>query len=289
MKTIFLDFESYYDKEYSLKKMTPVEYILDPRFEAIGCAVKESLEGAAYWVEGPELPKLFASFDPGATLTVTHNALFDNCIMAWKYDFVPKLMACTLGMSRACLGHELRYHSLAKVGEHLGIGHKGDAVLKAIGMNLASLKAVPSFYDEYIRYALNDVNICAGIYDRLFVSRRFPMSELVVMDTVLRCAISPKFKIDPGELDAHYHTVVQRKNQLLATAMLCGADGRSDLMSNNKFAELLVTHGVIPPRKISKLTGQLQYAFAKTDPEMVELEEHENPAAQEHRRPDVAQ
>ena len=45
MKTIFLDFETYYDREYSLKKMTPVEYVLDHRFEAIGCAVKEGIDG----------------------------------------------------------------------------------------------------------------------------------------------------------------------------------------------------------------------------------------------------
>ena len=37
MMKVVWDFETYYDQEYSLKKMTPVEYILDPRFEVIGC------------------------------------------------------------------------------------------------------------------------------------------------------------------------------------------------------------------------------------------------------------
>jgi hypothetical protein len=36
---ITVDFETYYDKEYSLSKMTTEEYIRDDRFEVIGVAV----------------------------------------------------------------------------------------------------------------------------------------------------------------------------------------------------------------------------------------------------------
>ena len=39
-QTITLDFETYYDKEYTLKKMTAEQYVRDPRFEAHGCAVR---------------------------------------------------------------------------------------------------------------------------------------------------------------------------------------------------------------------------------------------------------
>jgi hypothetical protein len=41
MRTVFLDYETFYDKEFSLRKMTPVEYVLDHRFETVLCAVRE--------------------------------------------------------------------------------------------------------------------------------------------------------------------------------------------------------------------------------------------------------
>ena len=79
MKLIILDGESYYDDEYSLKRLDPASYILDPRFELIGIAVKEP-GSAGYWVEGPDAPAFFAGLDPDDTMTVSHNALFDNPI-----------------------------------------------------------------------------------------------------------------------------------------------------------------------------------------------------------------
>ena len=35
MDILCLDFETYYDREYSLKKLTMVEYIMDARFQPI--------------------------------------------------------------------------------------------------------------------------------------------------------------------------------------------------------------------------------------------------------------
>ena len=36
---IFLDFETFFTREYSLRKMPTIEYVRDPRFEILGCAI----------------------------------------------------------------------------------------------------------------------------------------------------------------------------------------------------------------------------------------------------------
>ena len=41
MKVFTLDFETYYDDKYSLKKITMEEYIRSPLFEIIGVGVAE--------------------------------------------------------------------------------------------------------------------------------------------------------------------------------------------------------------------------------------------------------
>jgi DNA polymerase len=275
MKTVFLDFETYYSNEYSLRRMTPVEYVLDPRFECIGCAVKEGADGETYWVDGQDLHLFFNDLNPKETILVTHNALFDMCIVAWRYNFVPKLMVDTLGIARATMGHQLKSLSLANVSQALGLGVKGGTVHKVVGMNAAAIKQA-GLYDEYIQYAMNDVELCAGIYEKLVTSRKFPMSELVVMDMVLRCAIEPQMRIDQNKLAEHLALVRAKKEALLQQVSL----DKEDLMSNEKFATALANLGVEPPRKVSLTTGKETWAFAKTDPQFIELEEHENPQVQ---------
>ena len=276
MKTIFIDYETYYDREYSLRKMTPVEYVLDHRFECIGCAVKEGLDGEPYWVDGADLPLFFADLNPDDTMLVSHNALFDACITAWRYNFHPRLTADTLGIARATIGHECKSLALASVALKLGIGAKGGTVHKVEGMGSAAITAA-GLYDEYVQYATNDVELCAEIYRKLVVEgRRFPARELVVMDMVIRCAIEPQMQLDQNVLALHHHTIKARKEELLQRVSV----DKSELMSNDKFAQALRNIGVEPPTKTSLLTGKETFAFSKTDPAFMDLLEHDEPQVQ---------
>lgn len=276
MRTFVVDYETYYDKEYSLRKMTVPEYILDPRYETIGVAVKDISTAAgsdAIWYEDPM--EFFKTIDPNDTCLVSHNALFDMAITSWVYEFVPRLMVDTLGLARATLAHKLKSLALASVGDHLGVGQKGNTVHKVIGMRIGDMKAA-GIYDEYARYSLNDAEICAAIYNKIVRVDRFSLSELIVMDSVIRCAVLPQFELDEDLLAQHLAQVRADKQVLLNRLGLT----REELLSNDKFAEALMRLDVDPPRKISLVTQKETWAFARTDPEFMELEDHPNPDVQ---------
>ena len=64
MRWVFLDTETYYNDEYSLRKISIPEYIHSPLFQLNGCAVMEGLHATPYWVEGPEFPHLLEELRP---------------------------------------------------------------------------------------------------------------------------------------------------------------------------------------------------------------------------------
>lgn len=271
---IFLDFETYYDQQYSLRCMSPAAYILDPRFEMILCAVKVDMQSASI-VDGPDFARWLAQFDPAETTTVTFNSLFDNAILAWRYGFVPSRMIDAMGMARALLGHRLKSASLASVAKELGIGVKGDTIIKAIGKRRADLMEDQRLWHEYQGYSLQDVNLTAGIYDRL--AKHFPASERRVMDLVLRCCIEPQFHLDCDMLEGHLAKVREDKAKLIES---CSTD-RDGLMSTARFKDALEALGVpIKYKKSLSDPNKLIPAFAKSDDFMEELQEHEDPAVQ---------
>lgn len=279
MHRFALDFETYYDDDYSLRKMTPVEYILDSRFEVISLSVKQP--GKPGFILRPDqIPAFFAILQklPGVVI-VTHNALFDACIMAWIYNFVPKLSVCTLSMSRSWWGYKYRNHSLdALTAADPRLGIKGKEVTRMKGLRYADIIAM-NLWDAYGKYCINDGVIAENIFE-MIMSEGFPIGELRVIDMVIRMATVPKFTLAQAELLTHKANIEQDKNNLLAAAMQVGANGKPDLMSNDKFAELLSSLGVTPPRKISPATGRENWAFAKSDKAFTALEDHPDPAVQ---------
>lgn len=267
---IVIDFESFYSQEYSLRKMTPPEYILNPQFRSHGASVAIGDSGTPVFLEHERLVELFvklkASSKPIAV--VSHNALFDMCVLAWRYGYKPKLMIDTMGMARTLLGHILKSVSLDSVAQYLGLPAKGKFLSNTMGMTLEEIKA-RGWWWNYVEYANHDATLCRGIFKIL--RNTFPHSEYRVMHDVIDCAVTPRFILDQNVLAQHLFNVEQDKEQLLAN---CGLTSREDLMSNDKFADALRRLGVEPEMKISLKTQREAYAFAKTDQFMVGLDDH---------------
>lgn len=271
-RLLFLDAETYYDNEYSLSRMGTPNYILDPRFEMIMLGVAEG-SAPPYMVDGPDVPKFFASVDPAVTTAVTFNSLFDMSIFSWRYGWVPACMLDAMGMARALRGHLLASASLRSVALHMGAGDKGRVIENVKGMHRADIMASQHLWHAFTGYALQDVLLLRTIFDGL--SPEFPVSERRVMDRVLRCAVQPEFEIDVAMLKEHMKDVAAEKAAALAA---CHVE-RADLMSTAKFAKLLEDLGVEVETKVSG-TGNIIPALAKTDEFMAGLMEHDDPQVQ---------
>jgi len=268
---LFLDFETYYDQAYSLRQMTPAEYILDAQFETI-CLGVASNGGDPVLIDGPDVAQFLARLDPKTTTTVTYNALFDNSILAWRYGFVPARMVDALGMARALLGHRLERFGLADVSECLGVGHKGTALADVKGMHRAQIIQDRDLWDRFGAYCLQDTTLLRAVYTELYKS--FPEEEYAVMDAVLRCCIEPRFHCDIPLLEGYLGHLRAEKHRLCELAQ---AD-KTTISGNISFLERLQATGVEIQTKPGK-NGPIP-AIAKTDKFMTELLEHENPEVQ---------
>ena len=63
MDVYTLDFETYYDQEYSLSKMTTEAYVRDPRFEVLGLAIKKNDKKTKYTNDPALIERLLSHID----------------------------------------------------------------------------------------------------------------------------------------------------------------------------------------------------------------------------------
>lgn len=271
-----MDYETYYDNEYSLRKMTPLEYILDARFEALGCSFKPGLDAPSFWVDGPDLPAFMATIDWSSTMTVSHNALFDALITAIRFKCRPLMYGDTLAMARNWVAHSTGKVSVKAIADYFGMPAKWSTLLRTVGVNFAALQADPTLHREVGNYANDDNDKCAEFFKR-FMQAGFPPAQLEVIDWVVRMAAEPKFELDPILLAEHLAEVRAHKQQLLDRI---GFESRDNIMRDGPLSMLLMSLGVEPPKKVSKTTGQEIFAFAKSDRAFTDLLDHENPEVQ---------
>jgi len=266
MDIITLDFETFYDKDYSLSKMTTEEYIRDPRFEAICVGVKFNAE-PTQWCWEEDLGPFLRQYDWENCAALAHNAAFDGAILNWKYGIRPKLWFDTLSMGRPRYSQTVGV-SLKALATELKIGEKGTEVHDAKGKRAKDFS--PAEKMQYLRYCIGDVDLTYSIFYELLPT--FNKVELSVIDQTIRMFTEPTFVLDKNLLAGHLSDVQAKKAELMSRV---DAD-RDIIMSNDKLAAELISMGVQPPKKISPKTGKLAWAFAKSDKAFQELLEHPN-------------
>lgn len=270
MDIVTIDLETYYDRDYSLSKMTTEAYVRDPRFEVIGVAIK--VNGfPTDWYSGSDPGKFLRQLNYRDKAILCHNTAFDGAILSWHFGIRPKLWLDTLSMARPLHSSTIGV-SLKALASHYELGEKGDEVLRTLGMRRADF--TPDAMARYAEYCVKDVDLTYALFRRL--AKGFPPSELQLIDTILRMYTEPTLVLDTELLNQHLDAVVTRKQKLLDSFNQDGADGdtKSLLMSNDKLAAYLLSCDVQPPIKLSKTTGKPTYAFSKTDSEFTALTEH---------------
>lgn len=318
MQILTLDFETYFAQDYTLSKLTTEEYIRSSLFQIIGVGVKIN-DGPGQWFSGSlsETREWLFQFDLHEHAVIAHNAMFDMAILNWKLGIRPKLILDTLSMARPIHGSTVG-GSLAKLVAHYKLGTKGTDTTWAKGLRREDFTAAQlQTYGGYCATREDsDCNLTWRLFHKLLPLT--PRPELLLIDATVRLFTEPRLALDRELLESHLSSTRAEKERLLlavsaratikeglrlkrltqaqfdalsqrirdgdeATITLLAQDldaAKKILMSNPQMAELLIEHGVEPPRKISPTTGKGTWAFAKSDKEFSALLEHDDPAVQ---------
>ena len=288
---VFLDFESYWDKDHTLSKMSPIEYVMSPKTEIISVAIKVGDYPTDVIFGEDKIRHVLNKLDWSNKMAIGHNMSgFDSMILKWRFGIQPAMWGCTAAMARPKYAKTTGV-SLKALAKEFGIGAKLD--LEATNTKGKYLKDfTPEELDAMSEYNKVDIELCAALFKRLV--KGFPKNEMVLIHLTTQMLVNPKFVLDKGLLEVALSTERSEKHKaLLELAKLLRSDSididwsdeaavaefvRSEMASAPRFAKLLESCGVEVPMKPSPTDPTKQVpALAKTDEGFLKLQDHPNP------------
>lgn len=299
MNYLTLDFETYYDKEINLKKMTTQAYVMHPQMEVLMVSAKFN-EAPVQIIDGEQIPAFFATVDWSNTAVIAHNAVFDGSILYWRYGVRPAMLIDTMSMAQALgvptIAGSASLATCIRLLQEAGyaVPPKGTEVLDALGKRRADF--TPQQWAAYREYCKNDTDITWFLFKVL--RQYLTDEEMRFQDIILRCYTEPRLTVDMPTVEYELNRCrTYKAEQLAEVCKMFGTtqDNLSALLrSNDKFAEVLRSIGgvteeeaeqgksgtFIIPTKVSEKTGKTTWAFGKTDVAFKELCEHDDPKIQ---------
>lgn len=258
-----LDFETYFDKDFTLRELTTEHYVRDPRFEVLGVGVKWGARPTV-WLEPWDFEAWVRRVDWSRVALNAHHSQFDGFILSHHYGVKPRFWYDTLSMARAL--HGPVGVALDILSKKYGIGEKSEGLDDAKGKRRADFTQAQ--WLRFGEYCKNDVELTAKLHERMV--RQLPAEELWAIDTCVRWFTEPIFTADAPLLEKTLDDERKRKRELLLQIAPTYEQALEQLGSSDKFADLLRAHGADPPLKLNN-KGEEIYAFAQTDSGMKAL------------------
>lgn len=305
-RLVTLDFETYYDDDYTLRKLSTSEYIRDKRFKAQMVGIKI----------GRSATKVYPAAKVRAALTsivwqthslLAHHAQFDGFILSHHYGIKPKKIYDTLSMARALHSQDIGA-GLDEVSVFYGGGGKLHGILD-------KTKGVRSWSKELVKetspYCANDVDETLRVFKLMLP--KLPRTEIDLIDLTCKMFTDPVLKVDLPRVQKELERELAERRKLLLSVVeqqgsgpvvrtkaelrefpdasdedILIARAKKIIGSSEKFADLLRAEGVEPPVKLSAAwlkkspaertqKDKWGYAFAQTDLAFQDLLESDDP------------
>jgi DNA polymerase bacteriophage-type len=276
MKLLTLDFETYFSRDYSLKKQTIPEYVTDPRFHVHGLAIQLPDTNAMFRTDVPEaLEELKQQFGERLeqTTVVCHHAQFDCYILNHKYDLRPCHIIDTLLLASHVHGPGKisgQALSLRALAERYGLDAKGE-----LEFMLGVRRVNPSQLAELGRYARQDVHLTSQLAIRLLPKITRPEIELQIAQHTLRLFTERGIRIDVPGIGVLENEIREHVDSFLTQAAVT----RASISNNKEFHTLLESALARVGRSVPMKSGKngMIPATASKDPEMQALTDDDDP------------
>lgn len=261
-----IDFETYFDKDYTLKKMSTTEYIRHELFKVQCFAVRTNREEEATWYPGSDVERVLGQYDWSNTAVLAHHAHFDGLILSHHYQILPVYFYDTLSMARPLHGGKIR-NDLDTLSRYYGGRGKIQDVL---GETLGIRTWDESLLEKAGAYCAQDVDEMWRIFREML--KQYPEDELNLISHTVMCYTDPVIQVNKEKCKKEHANELARKAELYERI---GLDAKW-IRSREYFAQLLRYAGVEPPTKVSPSTGRPTYAFAQADLDFQALLVHPN-------------
>ena len=273
-EALVLDFETYSDKEYELKKLSTIEYVRDARFEFLGLGSRWVDHDTTSFHNGPEGVAAYISTlqkcrgkNLEKCVIVVANAKFDISILYHIFRINPPYVIDIQDLGRTQDSGKMQRLDVMAF-DYLGKRKLPD--LKTMtGLHWNQLS--PTQRIRLKAYTDNDVDLEHDLFKLLLPMLSRPEIELQLARHTLKMYLEPKLRLNFKKANI----LIQKMEEEIKSAVeVTGHEQK--LISSEKFIDLLKQE--IPENEIPVKQGKKKVllAISKTDEGREELLHHPN-------------